>query len=319
MRKTFSNPTSGGALRDRRERSATKQFLEAVLGSTSWKDLRLSRSTLLIALTVALVFSYGCDNPIQTAYTEQLVVDGFIYANEPVDSIVLHRTTPFGEYYDDTDYAIGGATVTITVEGVTDTLLPAGLKGRYYLPASELMVGGGKTYELRVTAPNLQTGGTHIATATTTVPMPIHFSAIADSVRGKTFVLDTNNLAGFAFLVTAGPIDTPTREYLLSVQALDTSYGRIRYREGVDSLSTIRYSNLATGPAIAVTPGMFNWYGPNRITFYAIDTNWVDYQRQIIGRGGTNYQPSLNHINGAIGVFGSAARDTVTIFIKPKS
>ncbi len=271
---------------------------------------------MMVLVVVALV---GCDNPIQSAYTEQLVVDGFIYANEPIDSIVLHRTTPFGSYYDDLDYAVDSATVTISVDGVTDTLLPTDLKGRYYLPASKLIVQGGKTYNLAVSAPDQQTGGTHYATASTIVPMPIHFSTIADSVRGKTFILDTNNLANFAFIVTAGPVDNPNREYLLSVQALDTSYGRIRYREGPDSLSTIRYSNLATGPAIAVTPGMFNWYGPNLITFYAIDTNWSDYQRQIIGRGGVNFQPTLNHIQGAIGVFGSAARDTVTIFLKPKS
>ncbi len=270
-------------------------------------------------MTVLTAVFTGCDNPIQSAYQEQLVVDGFIYANEPVDSIVLHRTTPFGEYYDDLDYAVDSATVTITVDGVPHKLLPTGLKGRYYLPASDLIVVGGKTYDLAIIAPNHQTGGVHSVSATTTVPMPIHFSAIADSVRGKTFTLDTNNLSNFAFVVTAGPVDEPNREYLLSVQALDTTYGLIRHREGSDSLATMRYSNIATGPAIAVTPGLLSWYGPNLITFYAIDTNWSDYQKQLIGRGGTDYQPSLNHINGGIGVFGSAARDTVTIFIKPKS
>jgi len=273
-----------------------------------------------IALLGFFAFS-GCDNPIQTAYQEQLVVNGFIYANEPIDSIVLHRTTPFGSYYDDLDYAVDSATVTITVDGVAHTLLPTGLKGRYYLPASNLIVQGGKTYNLTVIAPDLQTGGVHTATSSTTVPMPIHFSAIADSARGKTFILDTSNLSNFAFIVTAGPVDTPDREYLLSVQALDTSYGRIRGERAssLDSTQTIRYSGIATAPAIAVTPGLFNWYGPNLVTFYAIDTNWSSYQRQVLGRGGTDFQPSLNHITGGIGVFGSAARDTVTIFVKPKN
>ena len=275
--------------------------------------LRLRRLVGCVALLGLFAFT-GCDNPIQTAYTEQIVVDGFIYANEPVDSIVLHRTTPFGAYYDDLDYAIDSAMVTITVDGMAHTLLPTGMKGRYYLPASDLIVQGGKTYNLTITAPNNQN-----LSATTTVPMPIHFSAIADSVRGKTFILDTNNLSNFAFVVTAGPADEPNRENLLSVTALDTTYGLIRHREGSDSLATMRYSNLATGPAIAITARLFNWYGPNLITFYAIDTNWTDYQRQVLGRGGSDYQPTLNHITGGIGVFGSAARDTVTIFVKPKS
>ncbi|HEX5317435.1 MAG TPA: hypothetical protein VFX22_12370, partial [Candidatus Kapabacteria bacterium] len=152
---------------------------------------------------------------------------------------------------------------------------------------------------------------------------------IVDSVRGRTFLVDTNNVGSVSFVVTAGPVDNPNREYLLSVQALDTveadslspatrGYFPLEIPD-IDTTLTIRYSNLATGPAIAVTPRLFIWYGPNRITFYAIDTNWADYQRQVIGRGGTDYQPTLNHINGGIGIFGSAARDTVTIFVKPKS
>ncbi|MDP4199123.1 MAG: DUF4249 family protein [Bacteroidota bacterium] len=271
----------------------------------------------LVALTAATALS-SCDNAIETAYNEQIVVSAFLYANAPIDSVVLHRTTPFGAYYDDLDYAVDSATVIVTVDGVPHTLLPAKLKGRYSLPASDLIVQAGKTYQLSITAPNNQTGGKHSISAVTTVPMPIHLSPLADSVRGRTFVLDTNNLASFVFVVTAGPVESPERRYLLSVTALDTNYGRIRPPRGLDSVLPIRYSLVATGPAIAVTSRFVNWYGPNLITFYAIDTNWTDYQRQIITQGGTNYQASLNHIAGGMGVFASASRDTVSLFVKPK-
>ena len=277
------------------------------------------RNGFIIATLLGAFLIGGCDNAIESAYNEQIVVNAFLYANGAIDSIVLHRTTPLGSYYDDLDYAVDSAQVTVTVDGVPHVLLRAPLKGRYYLPASDLILEGGKTYNLSITAPNYQTGGTHLLTATTTVPMPIHYSAIVDSLRGQTLILDTNNLALFVFLVTAGPVDNPNRKYLLSVTALDTNYGRIRLRrEGLDSLQVTRYSEIQTGPAIALTSRFFNWYGPNLVTFYAIDTNWTDYQRQIEGRGGTNYQPSLNHIAGGIGVFASGARDTVSVFLKPK-
>ncbi len=264
----------------------------------------------------------GCDQPILSNYQEQLVVNSFIYANGGIDSVVLHRTTPFGDTFNDIDYAVTGATVIVTSNGVADTLLPgtAGdptLKGRYYLPQSKLIVQGGQTYNLSVTAPNLQSGGTHYATSSTTVPMPIHLEPLADSIRGQTLILDTNNLASFAFLLTAGPVDNPNREYLLSIVALDTTYGRIRTNgEGQDTTLTVRYSNIATGPEIAVTSRLLGWYGPNLLTFYAIDTNFADYQRQLTGGG--NFQPTLNHIIGGIGVFGSAAIDTVSFILKPK-
>jgi len=272
---------------------------------------------MLIAYGV--VFLCGCDNAIQSNYNEDIVVGAFLYANEPVDSIVLHRTTPFGSFYDDLDYAVENAQITITVDGVVHTLLPGTRKGRYYLPSSELIIKGSKTYNLSITAPNLQTGGQHHLSAITTVPMPIHLTSFADSIRGKTFIFDTNNVASFAYLVTATPTDTSDHRYLLSVSALDTSFGLIHIRRMEDSTIITKYSEVATGPAIAVTARFLDWYGPNLITMYAIDTNWWDYQRQVPNfGGGTNYQPSLNHVTGGMGIFGSGARDTVSVFIKPK-
>ena len=63
-----------------------------------------------------------------------------------------------------------------------------------------------------------------------------------DSIRGRTVTLDTNQLASFAFIVAAGPVDEPNRKYLLTVEALDTSYGKIHQRrEGPDSVQRLNY------------------------------------------------------------------------------
>ncbi len=309
-----------GESNDRREFDSTKQSRAVTHEIASSNSTRLSPRTVLLAMTVigALIASIaisGCDEAILSNYQEQLVINSFLYTNQPIDSIVLHRTTPFGDHYDDLDYAVDSATVIVTNNGVADTLLPAALKGRYYLPPSKLIVRGGQTYNLSVTAPDWQTGGTHFATSTTTVPMAIHLDSLVQSFRGQTLILDTTALANFAFLVTAGPVDEPSREYLLSVTALDTNDGRIHVG-GDSSTVTTRYSQIATGPQIAITSRYFTWYGPSLLTFYAIDTNFADYQRQL-SQGG-DYVPTLNHINGGIGVFGSAAIDTVSFIIKPK-
>src|ERR1700685_880302 len=106
--------------------------------------MRYSKYILLASLI--LMLNSGCDNAIQSDYEEQIVVGAFLYAGGPIDSVILHRTTPLGSYYDDTDYAVAGAQVIVTVDGVPHTLLPLAEKGRYYLPASQLIVQGGKTY-----------------------------------------------------------------------------------------------------------------------------------------------------------------------------
>lgn len=269
-------------------------------------------------MTLVLVSLASCDNAIESNYKEQIVVAAFLYANEPIDSVVLHRTTPFGQYYNDIDFAVDSAQVTITVDGVPHTLQPAAQKGRYFLPASELIVEGGKSYELSVVCPDHQTGGMHHISASTVAPMPIHFSPQVDSIRGKEFVLDTSNLTNFAFILTAGPVDNPNRKYLLSVTSLDTTKPRTGIGNRDTNLMT-KYWFAQTGPKYAVVPVLFSRYGANLIIFRAIDTNWFDYQRQTPPFNSLNYEPSLNHVIGGIGVFASGARDTVTVFLKPKS
>ena len=326
--KNYSITSVRGKLSDRRERrsaprSRGNQSRTSRCEVASSNLPKLSLRKVLFALTMMGTMAgsatfIGCDNPIQTAYQEQISVSSFLYANGAVDSVVLHRTTPLGAYFDDLDYAVDSALVIITSNGISDTLLPAALKGRYYLPASKLTIQGGQTYDLYISAPNHQTGGRHFLTAATTVPMPIHLDSLVQSFRGQTLMLDTNNLANFAFLVTAGPIDEPNREYLLSITALDTSYGRTPRRSGppLDTGVVTRYSFVETAPAIPVTTNLLTFFGPERLAFYAIDTNWVDYQRQLMG--GADFQPTLNHIVGGIGVFASAGRDTVSFILKPK-
>ncbi len=50
---------------------------------------------LLLLLTIA-TFAYGCDGAIESEYVEQITVEGFIYPGEPIDSIILRYTVPFG-------------------------------------------------------------------------------------------------------------------------------------------------------------------------------------------------------------------------------
>ena len=258
----------------------------------------------------------GCDGAIDSAYHEQIVVTGFIYAGSPIDSVILHKTTPFGEYLDDLSSAIDGATVKVIVDGSEHLLLPGSLKGRYYLPASDLIVQGGKTYELRVLY------GQDSLDAFTTVPMPIGFTGLNDSLPlPRTLVLDTNNQISFIHGLTAGPIDEPNRKYVLKVTALDTSGGRINPSiEGppVDTSAYTRYSFIVTAPRLFLYSRLFAFFGPNRVSFLALDTNWVDLIRQSPAGNRAVYQPSLNHVWGGLGVWASAAYDSVTVFIKSK-
>jgi hypothetical protein len=100
--------------------------------------------TLLALLFASTAFFGGCDGAIDSAYEEELVLSAFLFAGEHLDSVILERTTPFGQKIDDDAIAVNGADIKITSNGETFTLLPIpGKKGRYYLP-DHVIEGGRK-------------------------------------------------------------------------------------------------------------------------------------------------------------------------------
>jgi len=273
------------------------------------------KSIILFALLALLS---GCDGEIASEYKEQIVVHGFIYADEAIDSVVLHYTSPYGQAVDDIATTVSGADVRVRVDGNEFILQPAALPGRYFLPRSEHIVEGGKTYELLVKKDE------HSVRAVTKVPMPLKYIGIKDSLPpDRILVLDTVNATTFRYGITAGPIE-PGRLYMVYTTALDTTFGKIptnRNGPPVDTSAYARYGFIQTAPNMRLYSRLFGWFGPNRITMLALDSNWVDYKRAV-GYGGQafiSYQPSLNHVEGGIGVWASAGRDTVTVFIKPKN
>ena len=271
-------------------------------------------ATLLLILITGII---GCDGAIESQYTPQVVVEGFIYPGSGIDSVILHYTTPFTSAYSDSAYAITGADVRVTVDGVEHQLLPGVRRGRYFLPVSDLIIQGGKTYLLTV-----KTGNT-IVTASTTVPMPIKYINIDSTFPSTNLLLDTNNAGSFNYILTAGPVDQPWRRYMLQVTSLDTNYGKVPTTllgPPVDTSAYVRYSFIQTAPKILLYSRLFGWFGPNRLTFLALDSNWLDYKRQV-GYGQNSqfhFQTSLNHINNGIGVWASAGRDEVDVFLRPK-
>ena len=272
----------------------------------------MKQFTVFSLLVLALM---GCDGAIESEYKEQLVISGFIFPGEPIDSVIVRRTTEFGKAYDDLGTAIDNAEVSVTVDSVRYLLQPLARKGRYGLPASQLIVQAGKTYRLEVKY------NTMFAQGETTVPGEIRFLGVADSLpEPRLYVFDTNNYRSFDHGVTAGPIDYHSRKYMLQVRSLDTNAPKIASNpQGppVDTSSASKFTFPETAPRFRISPRLFSYYGPQLITIIAMDTNWVDHRRLTFSPSAV-YEPSLNHLTGGLGVWASGAKDTVTIWIRPK-
>jgi hypothetical protein len=267
-----------------------------------------------LALLVAAGIFIGCDGAIDSAYQEELVLSAYLFEGEHLDSVILERTTPFGTAIDNDAIAVDGADIKITSNGETFTLLPIpGRKGRYYLP--DHIIEGGRKYDIVVRA------GEHVLTSSTVVPRSISFIGLNDSLPPtRVLYLDTNNYRKFIYSLKAGPGDPTHTQYLMQVTSLDVrDENKVRNPPPgppVDTSASSRYSFFRTSPDFRIVPSLISHFGPNQIAIHALDSNWFDYHRMVIGSRG-NYQPSLNHVKGGLGVFGSSARDTVTVLVRP--
>lgn len=280
------------------------------------KYLQRSLLAFLIgAFTLSAGVFSGCDGAIDSAYQEELVLSAFLFEGEHLDSVVLERTTPFGQKIDDDAIAVEGADIKITSNGETFTLLPLpGRKGRYYLP--DHVIEGGRKYDIEVRS------GQHVLRSSTIVPRSISFIGLNDSLPpSRVLYLDTSNYGQFVYSLKAGPQDPTHTQYLMQVTSLDVlDQNKIRNPPPgppVDTSASSRYSFFRTSPDFRIVPSLISHFGKNRIAIHALDSNWFDYHRMVLGSRG-NYQPTLNHVQGGRGVFGSSARDTVTVLIRPK-
>lgn len=292
----------------------------------------------LIFLGLALIAA-GCTSTNDIAFTPQIVVQGFLYANEPLDSVVVRQT----ESVFDTSQNMGlsGATVTITSDGVTTTLHEASKRGQY-VPSAPLIPRSRKSYTLRVD----WIGQT--ATSTTTVPDSIHLDSVGAFGRALSLLnsdtllypdpnsIDSLNQPGMHLYWSNSPsaegfglealcTDTARRSsytYQIDPKTGDTTV--IRYDSGgpinskvvfEDTTATGRYRFFIRSTNEFVSWLQFKYYGPNVVRALAIDKNFQDYVLSIyISR--SQYNNNTLHVQGGLGVFGSAARASKKVFLK---
>jgi hypothetical protein len=286
-----------------------------------------------------VVLLAGCTSTNDIAFTPQIVVQGFLYANEPLDSIVVRQT----ESVFDTshDKSINDALVTIASENGIDTL-HLGYKGGEYIPKRPIIPRSRKTYTLRV-----EWNG-QIATSTTTVPDSIRLDSVVAYGRRLSLTntdtlrypnpnsIDSLNQPGVHLYWTKSQnasgygleaVCTDTAKHSRFTYKIDPITGDttvIRYDSGgridskvrfEDTTAIGRYRFFILSQDEFVSWLQFQFYGSNVVRALAIDKNFQDY---ILGLYISRSQFNNNtlHVQGGLGIFGSAARASKRVFLE---
>jgi hypothetical protein len=273
--------------------------------------------TIILLLLAGLAIS-SCEQTTDTVFSPQLVIEGYLYANEPLDSIVVRRTIEITQT--DSIAYVEGANVTITTpDKVYQLVEHTDAPGRYY-PQEPLIAQPGVTYKLRVE------GIGQFATSETTIPDVIHL----DSAKIEDRPLSLTGLDTIDYPSSRDDLVRPGLRLWWSKSATAKSYGleAVTFDTTAeiidlspddenlpDSTSMGRYRFFILSQTEQIVWRQFRRYGENTVRALALDRNLQDFA---LGLFLTQSQFDNNtlHVNGGLGVFGSAARASMKVYIR---
>jgi hypothetical protein len=274
---------------------------------------------LLLSLFVfsGVAFS-ACEQTVDATFSPQLVIEGYLYANEPLDSIVVRRTIEITQ--GDSIAYVEGAIVTLTSPEKEYRLIEQrNAPGRYH-PQEPVMILPGVTYKLRVE------GMGQVATSETTVPEAIHL----DSAKIDQRPLSITGLDTVDYPATRDELVKPGVRLWWSKSATASGYGMeaVTFDSTAeiidfdpndlnvpDSTSMGRYRFFILSQSEQIVWRQFRRYGENTVRALALDRNLQDFALGLF-ISQSQFDNNTLHIDGGLGVFGSAARASMRVFIR---
>lgn len=260
--------------------------------------------TLYTLLFLVLCSSCGDEN-LNNIAANQFVVEGFIYAGEPIDDIRIKTTFPLTEE-EDVSVPINDAMVTLIKEGQRFNLVASGSDGFYHYPGDDVSVETGDEFQLEV----VHNGIT--ANAATTVPTPTTGLTLnIDSLKVPALPLsqgrDAIVMAITTFLQGSridATWDNPDGDlYFMVVESVGDFIDPIFPQQVLDALEGFRFVSEPTdGTSLFLLGGSLVSFGQYEVTVYHINEEYAAlYENRTQDSRDLNEPPS-NVVN-ALGVF----------------
>jgi hypothetical protein len=276
------------------------------------------------------------------------VVDAILVVGRPLPDVFLRTTLAPDAPYSEEAAALRGATVSILRGHLRFSYIESNTQPGRYVPSGGETVRDETEYTLEV----LLADGTFVTARTTT---PADFS-VTDWLQLDESTLETRTKLRTFEELGDGVYDAPENQIVYLDGLLEARFpepsGAGRYQVGILSLDPdspfvidadfldeedyADFERAVSSPALEASDGFVRlpWFaifyaGRHKITVHSVDLNWFDLVRSapeisggggpvVGGNAGDGFERPIFHVEGGVGLFGSASLDSIGFVILPR-
>jgi hypothetical protein len=278
----------------------------------------MMKRIIFIAFPIILAL-YSCEKLPNSSNNSLLVLNGYLYQDEKVDSIYLVKSLPFSST--DTVYEpVEGATAYISWNSKKYILTDIG-KGYYSYEGNDLTVKIGETYSI-----DIEYNGTEI-TSSTNVPASITIHPLTNNIilidTVRTFGPPQNEGNSSSDLQITW--DNPDQSYFYVVientdsTASSIVSGNINFPGGggsIPGISRMR-SQPFIGNSYTISSRVLTKYGKHVIKVYSVNQEYANLYENRTQDSRTLSEPVTNVTNG-LGIFTAFSYAEATFYVKNK-
>lgn len=283
---------------------------------------KLLHTRLILSVLLASLLFAGCEDPVPTDYTEEIMLEGILLVGEPLQDIRVMRTLPVTDTFRFEQAIVSDARIIVTANGVDVpiTFVDGPRGGSYRAVDTSYRVQANTLYSVVVEARGSQ------LTASTRTPVTFEWKTppryLIQFPSKDSLLLPVDD----SLLVSWTPVPN-TELYIIGLTCLDTlNYGSYltpptadtnerteRPRPDFFDRSGTLVANERT--TLGATPfttsqtvwGIFRWYGLHELRVYAPDRAFLEWFYLVGGGRRSSYDYRLGNITGGLGVWGSAS------------
>ena len=265
---------------------------------------------VLSILLLSIVVLAGCSNNPTFPSATQVVLQAYLYADQPVQDIHVGSSRAIGGS-DSIDTPIADATISLVRNGVRYSLSPnPSLPGSYIYPGKDLTVKIGDQFGIEVDY------GGQVITAATVVPTKPEQLALStstlrfqlDSVQSRFGNRARINGLDSALIAWSNP---NSEYYYVVLESIDQNRQLLR----PDSNFTRRFVSEPTNQSTyRINNNAILYTGKHVLKLYHVDKEYADLYRSRLQDSRALNEPLTNVTNG-LGIFSAFASDSLSFSV----